>query len=128
MVLIKLVYWLANKLWSTLCNPNDCSLPGSSVHGISQARILEWVNISSSRGIFLTKGSNLGLLLGRQILYHWATSLADYNQWSPKRVGQELATKQQQQNVVSVKLTKMTSKFPFYFNNLKMLVTCPKTE
>ena len=34
----------------TLCNPMDCSLPGSSVHGIFQARILEWVAISLSRG------------------------------------------------------------------------------
>ena len=34
----------------TLCNPTDCSLPGSSVHRILQARILEWVAISSSRG------------------------------------------------------------------------------
>ena len=33
----------------TLCDPMDCSLPGSSVHGIVQARILEWVAISSSR-------------------------------------------------------------------------------
>ena len=33
-----------------LCNPVDCSFPGSSVHGILQARILEWVAISSSRG------------------------------------------------------------------------------
>ena len=33
----------------TLCNPIDCSLPGSSVKGISQARILEWVVISFSR-------------------------------------------------------------------------------
>ena len=32
----------------TLCNPVECSLPGSSVHGISQARILEWVVISFS--------------------------------------------------------------------------------
>ena len=31
----------------TLCNPMKCSLPGSSVHGILQARILEWVAISS---------------------------------------------------------------------------------
>ena len=31
-------------------NPMDCSLPGSSVHRVSQARILEWVAISSSRG------------------------------------------------------------------------------
>ena len=34
----------------TLCNPMDYSLPGSSVHEISQARILEWVAISYSRG------------------------------------------------------------------------------
>ena len=33
----------------TLCNPMDCSLPDSSVHGILQARILEWVAISYSR-------------------------------------------------------------------------------
>ena len=33
----------------TLCDPMDCSLPGFSVHGILQARILEWVSISSSR-------------------------------------------------------------------------------
>ena len=38
------------KLCPTLCNPLDCSLPGSSVHGILQARILEWVAISFSRG------------------------------------------------------------------------------
>ena len=34
-----------------LCDPTDCSLSGSSVHGISQARILEWVAISSSRDL-----------------------------------------------------------------------------
>ena len=34
----------------TLCNPMDCSPPGSSVHGILQARILEWVAISFSKG------------------------------------------------------------------------------
>ena len=34
----------------TLCNPMDCSLPDFSVHGIFQARILEWVTISFSRG------------------------------------------------------------------------------
>ena len=54
----------------TLCNPMDCSLPGSSVHGILQARLLEWVAISFSRGIFLTQGSNTGLLHRREILYH----------------------------------------------------------
>ena len=34
----------------TLCNPVDCSPPGSSVHGIFQAKILEWVAISCCRG------------------------------------------------------------------------------
>ena len=34
----------------TLCDSMDCSLPGSFVHGIVQARILEWVAIPSSRG------------------------------------------------------------------------------
>ena len=34
----------------TLCNPMDCSPPGSSVHGIFQARVLEWIAISFSRG------------------------------------------------------------------------------
>ena len=34
----------------TLCNPVDCNLPGSTVHGIFQARILEWVAVSFSRG------------------------------------------------------------------------------
>ena len=34
----------------TCCDPMDCSLPGSSVHGIPQARILEWIPMISSRG------------------------------------------------------------------------------
>ena len=34
----------------TLCNPRDCNLPGSSVHGILQARVLEWVAYPFSRG------------------------------------------------------------------------------
>ena len=34
----------------TVCSPIDCSLPSSSVHGIFQARVLEWVAISFSRG------------------------------------------------------------------------------
>ena len=36
----------------TLCDPMDCSPSGSSVHGILQARVLEWVAISFSRGSF----------------------------------------------------------------------------
>ena len=40
---------------STLCDPMDCSLPDSSVHGILQAGILEWVGISFSRGPFRSR-------------------------------------------------------------------------
>ena len=37
------------QLCPTLCNPMDCSLPGSSVHGILQAKILEWVSVPFSK-------------------------------------------------------------------------------
>ena len=40
---------LVAKLHTTVCNPMDCSLPGSSIHGISRVRILEWVAIPFSR-------------------------------------------------------------------------------
>ena len=63
----------------TLCDPINCSQLGSSVHGIPQARILEWLAMPSSRGIFLTQGSNPGLLHCRQILYqnlsHWGSPI-----------------------------------------------------
>ena len=47
-----------------LCDPMDCR-----VHGILQARILEWVAFPYSRGVFPTQGSNPGLLHCRRILY-----------------------------------------------------------
>ena len=42
---------LVTQLCPTLCDPMDCSPPGPSDHGIFQARVLEWVTISFSRGI-----------------------------------------------------------------------------
>ena len=60
---------LVAKSCPTLWDPMDYSLPGFSVHGIFQARILKWVAISFSRGFFPTQGLNLGLLLCKQILY-----------------------------------------------------------
>ena len=54
----------------TLCDPMDYRPPGSSVHGILQTRILEWVAMPSSRKSPPTQGSNPGLLLCRWILYH----------------------------------------------------------
>ena len=62
-------WWLSHQVMSHSYDPKDCSLPGFSVHGILQARILELVAISFSRGMFPTQGSNPGLLHCRQILY-----------------------------------------------------------
>ena len=50
MVLSSQVKCLVAQLCLTLCDPMDCSSPGSSVHGISQLRILEWVAIPFFRG------------------------------------------------------------------------------
>ena len=68
------------QLCPTLCNPMDCSPPGSYVHGTSQARILEWVAISFLRGSSQPRDrTRIGILIscvsciGRQILYHCTT-------------------------------------------------------
>ena len=57
----------------TLCDPMDCSLPSSSVHGIFQARILEWVAISFSRASSQPKDWTHVSCIDKQILYHCAT-------------------------------------------------------
>ena len=57
----------------TLHNPMDYSLPGSSVHGIFQARILEWVAVSYSRGSPQPRDQTCISCVGRQIPYNWAT-------------------------------------------------------
>ena len=56
------MYGESLQLCLTLCNPMDCGPPGSSVYGIPRARILDWVAISSSRGIFPTQGLNTHFL------------------------------------------------------------------
>ena len=53
-----------------------CSPPGSSVLGISQTRILEWVVISFSRGFSQPKDGTHMSCIGRWILYHWDTRKA----------------------------------------------------
>ena len=63
----------------TLCNPMDCSLPGCSVYGIFQARILEWVANSFSRGSsWPWDGTCISCVscTGRQVLISWATGEA----------------------------------------------------
>ena len=59
-----------------LSNPMDCSLPGSSVHGIIPARKLEWVAISSYRRSSWLRDQtciSCSSCISRQILYHWTT-------------------------------------------------------
>ena len=57
---------LVSKSCATLCNPMDCSPPGSSVHGISQGRILEWTVNSFSRGSSQFKDrTRVSCILGR---------------------------------------------------------------
>ena len=58
------------QLYPTLCNPMHYSPPRSSVHGIFQARILEWVAISSSRGSSWPRDWTHVSRTSRQILYH----------------------------------------------------------
>ena len=52
----------------------NCSSPDSSAHGISQARILEWVAICFSRGSSWPRDPSHVSWIGRQILYHWAAA------------------------------------------------------
>ena len=63
---------LLSHIW-LFCGPMDCSLPGSSVHGISQARILKWVAISFSGGSSQPRDQTHVFCIGRKVLYPWAT-------------------------------------------------------
>ena len=71
--IIYVLYWKntseVTQSCPTLCNPMDCSLPGSSVHGIFQARVLVWVAIFFP-GYLPNQGLNPGLLHCRQTHYH----------------------------------------------------------
>ena len=66
-------YMLSLQLCPTLCDPMDYSPPGSSVHGILQLRILEWTDISYSRGSFQPRDQTLMSYvswIGKKTLYH----------------------------------------------------------
>ena len=60
---------LVTSLCPTLCNPMDCSLPGPSVIGIFQTRILGWVAITFSRGSSWPRDQTHVSCIGRQIFY-----------------------------------------------------------
>ena len=67
-----------NQSCPALCNLMDCSLLGSSIHGIFLVRIWEWFAISSSRGSSWPRDQtpvSHVTCIGRQVLYHWTTTL-----------------------------------------------------
>ena len=79
---------LVPQLSLTLCDPFDCSSPGSSAHGIFQAGTLEWITIFLLQGIFPAPGMKPSLPLlyfwhCRRILYPWAIkeALSYANLW-----------------------------------------------
>ena len=85
------------QLCLTLCHPMDCGPPGSSVHEILPARILEWVATSYFRGSSGPKDRthvSWVSCIDRQILYHWATwkALVIYISQSVSSVAQSCPT------------------------------------
>ena len=69
----------------TLCDPMDCSPPGSSVHGIFQARVLEWVAISFSRGSSRPRDRTWVSLIAGGCFTDWATREAHQTWQSPRK-------------------------------------------
>ena len=67
------VYGCVHTQCLTLCDPMACSLPVFSVHRILQARILEWVAISFSRGSSWPRDQTCISCIGKWILYQWST-------------------------------------------------------
>ena len=63
---------LVTELYLTLCDSMDCSPPGSSVHGVFQARILDLVATSFSRRSSQPRNRTHVSSTGGRILYHWA--------------------------------------------------------
>ena len=64
------------QLCPTLCDPMDCSLPGSSVHGIPQARLLEWVAVPFSRGSSQPRDQTQVSCIAGGFFTFWATGEA----------------------------------------------------
>ena len=82
------MYVLVAQLCLTVCNPMDCSPPGSSVHGTLQAKILEWVATSFSRGCSQPRDWTQVTFIASRFFTIWATrethkSITNYNEKRP---------------------------------------------
>ena len=78
-----LMYWACvcavSQSCPALCNPMDYSRPRSSVHGIFQARTMQWAAISFSRGSSWPRNQTCVSCIVRWILYHWASLEAKFH-------------------------------------------------
>ena len=77
----------------TLCHPMDCSLPGSSVHGIFQARILKWASISFSRGSSPLRDQTWVSCIAGRCFAVWATREAWKKAYILKFLGRSASIK-----------------------------------
>ena len=82
-------YWkvLVSQSCPTLCDRMDCSLPGSSVHGLLQAGMLEWVSVSYCRGSSWPGGWTCASCIGRRILDHQCHHASVTEKYNPKVTG-----------------------------------------
>ena len=67
------VWWFSRKVVSNSCDPMDCSLPNSFVHGILQPRVLEWVTISFPRGSSRPRNWTWVSCFAVRFFTNWAT-------------------------------------------------------
>ena len=113
----------------TLRNPMDCSLPGSSVHGILQARIMEWVAMPFSRCLLnpgIKPASSVAPALQVDSLplsHQWSPHLRIYTNWNYTEVEREF--KDKLQPFTCWALTKMTLNYEFFHMhpNSQMIVS-----
>ena len=74
-------WWFSRSVVSDACDPIDCSLPGSSVHGILQARILEWIAISFSRGSSWPRDWTQASCIAGRFFTNWTMREAQVQQY-----------------------------------------------
>ena len=118
--LIYTIVWLLSCL--TICDPMDCSAPGSSAHGISQARILGCVAISFSSRSSQPRDWTCLSFTGRRILHHWSTRVAQFTLLtllkSPSHVVLRMENDRQQPSHLSPKTSS-----PWHLSVLKVVST-----
>ena len=69
----------------TLCNPMDCNLPDSSIHAILQARILQWIAMSSSRKSFVARDRS-HVSMSSALAGRFFTTNTTWEAWIPQYV------------------------------------------